>query len=298
MKRRVRYGLERLRTGLESPAEALEYVSEAAIGKLRIRLADIHLSPSQQSVLEDSWDVLVVLDACRYDSLRERNPFDAPCQRRRTQAPNTAPWFLRNFVEVPVEATSDVVYVTANPKTSETLDTDSRFHLFERVFEHHWDTQADSVLPEELTDIALKRASEYPEKRLVVHYLQPHGPFVGAERPNLHLHGYEELRRGEVSLEEVLAAYHTCLSKLLTEVERLVDGVSGDVVVTADHGESFGEAGVYAHPPWAYSDVLIGVPWIEVEGGGNEPEYTTSALEGSREVSTSVEDQLESLGYH
>jgi hypothetical protein len=242
--------------------------------------------------------VLVVLDACRYDALHERNPFDASCQRRRTQAPNTAPWFLRNFVEAPRDATEDVVYVTANPKTSETLDTEARFHHFERVFEGHWDDEANSVLPEELTDIALRRASEHPDRRIVVHYLQPHGPFVGSDRPDLHLYRYERLRRGEVSLEAVLDAYHTCLSKLLVEVERLVDGVSGDVVVTADHGESFGEAGIYGHPPWAYSDVLIGVPWIEVEGGGNEPEYTTSALEEGREVSTSVEDQLESLGYH
>lgn len=298
MRRRVEYGLDRLRTGLQNPGEALEYASDAAIGKLRLRLTGAYLAPSDRTVLEEPWDVLVVLDACRYDALYEQNPFDAPCQKRQTQAPNTAPWFLRNFVEAPPEATSEVVYVTANPKTSETLDTDARFHRFERVFERHWDTSVNSVRPEDLTDIALERASEHPDKRLVVHYLQPHGPFVGADRPDLHLYRYEKLRRGEVSLETVLDAYHTCLSKLLEEVERLVDGVSGDVVVTADHGESFGEAGIYGHPPWAYSDVLIGVPWIEVEGGGNEPEYTTSALEKEREVSTTVEDQLERLGYH
>jgi hypothetical protein len=139
---------------------------------------------------------------------------------------------------------------------------------------------------------------EYPDERIVVHYLQPHGPFVGSDELNLHLHRYRRLRRGEVSLETVLDAYHDCLLNLLTHVERLADGVSGDVVVTADHGESFGEAGIYGHPPWAYSDVLMYVPWIELKGNGNPPEYVTSSTEQETEVSTTVEEQLESLGYH
>ena len=96
----------------------------------------------------------------------------------------------------------------------------------------------------------------------------------------------------------MLDACHTCLSHALTEVERLIDGIHGKVLTTADHGESFGEAGVYTHPPWAYSEVLLTVPWIETEGRNNPPQYRTSALENERRATTDIEDQLASLGYH
>jgi hypothetical protein len=78
----------------------------------------------------------------------------------------------------------------------------------------------------------------------------------------------------------------------------LVDGVSGDVVITADHGESFGEAGIYGHPPWANSDVLLHIPWVELEGRGNRPQYVTDALDVDRDVTSDIEEQLDSLGYH
>ena len=295
---RLSYIGTRLSEGFSSPVEGASYLADAVVGNLRIRLGDYHVSPSSSTVHEDSWDVLIVLDACRYDSFVEQNPFEAPCQRRVSQAPNTRPWFLKNFVWVPSGAVSDIVYVTANPKTAEALDDENRFYRFDRVFESHWDSSVDSVLPEELTDVALDRAERFPDKRLVVHYLQPHGPFVGADQPSLHMYQYQQLRRGEVSIEAVLEAYRTSLSRVLTEVKRLVDGVSGDVVVTADHGESFGEAGIYGHPPWANSDRLLYVPWVELEGAGNPPRYETQALESHRDVTTTTEEQLESLGYH
>jgi len=295
---RLSYFGTRLSEGFSSPIEGASYLTDAAVGKVRIRLGDYYVPPSDSTVLQESWDVLIVLDACRYDSFVEQNPFEAPCERRISQAPNTRPWFLKNFVWVPPEAVSDIVYVTANPKTAEALDDESRFCRFDRVFETHWNSSVNSVLPEELTDIALDRADRFPDKRLVVHYLQPHGPFVGADEPSLHMHQYQQLRRGEVSLETVLRAYHSSLSRVLTEVERLVDGISGDVIVTADHGESFGEAGIYGHPPWANSDRLLYVPWVELEGEGNQPRYETRALESNRDVTTDIKEQLNSLGYH
>lgn len=291
------YYASRALKGVRNPFSGLEYLKEAVVGKSRIRLAGDHVPPADNSVLEEEWDVLVVLDACRYDALEKLASFDEPVEKRRTQAPNTSPWFHRNFLQVPRSLASDVVYLSANPKTAEALDDESRFYRFERVFKTHWDSSANSVLPEVLTDIALKRTNEYRDKRVVVHYLQPHGPFVGTKQPDLHMHSYERLARNEVPLETVLDIYHTCLSSVLSEVERLVRGVSGTVVVTADHGESFGENGVYAHPPWAYSDVLIHVPWIELEGEAKQPEYTTSALEGESDDGTSVENKLKSLGY-
>lgn len=291
----TRYYVSRLRNGLSRPREGVGYLYNLAVGRAKIRLSGAYQKPASQSVLYDDWDTLVILDACRFDVFEAVNPFDAPLESRISQASNTGPWFSKNFINVQPELTSDVVYVTANPKaSSERVDSDRFYHL-EETFRTHWDEEAGTVRPEDVVDVAIQLHARYPDKRLVVHLLQPHGPFVGTDTPNLHAGSYESLQRGEVSRETVLAAYRECLEYALDEVQRLTEYLSGTVVVTADHGECFGEAGIYAHPPWAHHETLLTVPWVEVEGEGREPPAATD--ETGSEVSESVNEQLRRLGY-
>jgi hypothetical protein len=45
----------------------------------------------------------------------------------------------------------------------------------------------------------------------------------------------------------------------------LLDELEGDIVVTADHGEAFGEEGVWEHHIETYIPPLMEVPWLEVD---------------------------------
>lgn len=39
----------------------------------------------------------------------------------------------------------------------------------------------------------------------------------------------------------------------------------GKKVITADHGEAFGEGGNYGHPEKSIHPVLVEVPWFEAD---------------------------------
>ncbi|MXR51711.1 hypothetical protein GRX03_08860 [Halovenus sp. WSH3] len=52
----------------------------------------------------------------------------------------------------------------------------------------------------------------------------------------------------------------------LEEIVDLIDDLDGDIVVTADHGEAFGEQGVWEHHIETHIPPLIEVPWLEVDG--------------------------------
>ncbi len=51
----------------------------------------------------------------------------------------------------------------------------------------------------------------------------------------------------------------------LEEIVELVEELDGDVIVTADHGEAFGEEGVWEHHIETYIPPLMEVPWLEVD---------------------------------
>jgi len=194
--------LGNLRKAISQPNEAWDYLRGSLVGDLELRLHGEYRKPSSKSVLDRSWDVLVVLDACRYDALAAENPFEAACEKRLSQAPNTEQWFEDNFGRdggPPGEGDSDtdeLVYVTANPMaSSKTLDSDQFYHL-EEVFKYGWDAADGSVHPDVVTRAALRLHEQYPEKRLVVHYMQPYDPFLDTDRPRLTDGRYAALRNG------------------------------------------------------------------------------------------------------
>ena len=59
--------------------------------------------------------------------------------------------------------------------------------------------------------------------------------------------------------------YEENLRIALESVSELVPNLEGSVVVTADHGEAFGEEGVWEHHIETHIPPLMEVPWFEVE---------------------------------
>jgi hypothetical protein len=59
--------------------------------------------------------------------------------------------------------------------------------------------------------------------------------------------------------------YEENLRIVLESVAELVPKLDGRVVVTADHGEAFGEEGVWEHHIETHIPPLVEVPWLEVE---------------------------------
>jgi len=85
---------------------------------------------------------------------------------------------------------------------------------------------------------------------------------------------------------------------VLDAVEELLRNVDAEeVVITAGHGDAFGEYGVYSHPAGVPHPHVRRVPWARTttEDSG---EYTPSlGNRGPGTLDRAVDDQLQKLGY-
>jgi len=264
-------------------------------------------------VFEREWDVLVVLDACRADLLRSVAPdieFLDSVETVRSVGSSSSEWLENTFVGHP--ETGDTVMVTGNTWTDRYLDADA-FAALDEVWKYAWDEELGTVPARAVTDRAVALARERDPERLVVHYMQPHHPFVpdpldgddGLARTGEHsntANPWVALRRGDLSTDRVWAAYEANLRYVLREVATLLGNVDGRVAVTADHGNLFGEWGLYGHPMHTPVPALLAVPWAEATGvdrGGRDPDLTPpEALPVSRVYGAGGDhDRLEALGY-
>ncbi len=264
------------------------------------------------NVFDRDWDVLVVLDACRADLLAAVAPDTdllGEVATMRSVGSSSSEWLETTFRGHP--ETAQTAMVTGNTWTERYLDADA-FALLDEVWKYAWDDQLGTVPSTAITDRAIAVAHETAPTRLVVHYMQPHHPFVpdplavdgGLARTSEHSNPenpWVALRRGDVSVDRVWAAYRANLEAVLPEVARLVANVTGRVAITADHGNLFGEWGLYGHPMSTPVPTLLAVPWTTVEGDGPADDIPSlrppEPLPVSRVYDGTTTERLAALGY-
>lgn len=288
------------------------------------RCHDLFL-PEACDVLAEDWDNLFLLDACRYDTFADRHCLDGTLESRISHAPWTPEFLTRN---VAGGTFHDTVYVTAMPiyRVEEWVPADiaGAFHDVIDVWQWAWDPELGTVPPETMA-AAIERAHErYPRKRLLAHFSQPHHPFVGPTGRSIDERGmraremaigrsvedsgrnvWELLRAGELDPGRARQAYEENLELALEQVGKLVDRFDGRTVVTADHGNHFGEIVLpvpvrkYGHPRDTYSRTLLTVPWLVVEGTERKPVEAETPVERTNQEGTrdAIRDRLSDLGY-
>ncbi|QKG91342.1 hypothetical protein HPS36_00240 [Halorubrum salinarum] len=286
----------------------------------RNRFASRVLSPIQSKlyndssavdVSEESWDLLIILDACRADLFEEvvdTTDYDH-YEVKKSRGSATREWTKANFNG---RAKTDTIYVTGNPVVSYWVDT--AFAQFEEVWQDNFDPDLGTVPAESVTERAIQVHKDNPDKRLIVHYLQPHYPFV--EDPELRFtkfEGTDELEvtnvrsgaadvweavgLGLVDPNEAWAGYRRNLEYVLDAIDPLLEIASGKVVITSDHGNALGERArpipikLYGHPTKIYHPVLRKVPWAEIRAKNGRADSE------EKELDADVEDKLRQLGY-
>lgn len=215
-----------------------------------------------EPIYEKEWDNLIILDACRCDTYREVVNPDAEC---RTTVESHSRGFIREtFSE---KDWSDTVLITANPfynseefqkLTGRTLE--DTFETVFHVYDTDWNDEEGTVMPGKMVEKAATAEKLFPEKRKIIHFMQPHFPFINSdfeensfldtlnsEKENV----WQRAEKGE--LTNLKIAYE--------EVNSLKENLSGKTVVTADHGNLLGEDGFYSHPGGSNLIPLRKVPW-------------------------------------
>ena len=261
----------------------------------------IHMrSPNRgQAVCEADWDNLIVLDACRadlFETVIGAGQFDSYTTVM-SNASATPNWVTRNFAG---KAFPTIVYVSGNPQVPK-YAADS-FVALENVWESQFSDEHGTVPPEAVTEAALGIHEEYPNKRLVVHYMQPHQPFID-RFPGLTQNPFRALRDSTLTYDEVWEAYSHNLELAYASVERLLDQLDGKTVITSDHGNLLGERLApipvrgYGHPPGIQHKHLQRVPWAEYHNGGSRRELTEGRISYSTVSQSNIDDRLTQLGY-
>lgn len=284
-------------------------------------------------MVEEDWDYLIVLDACRFDTFKEvyQDYFEGELEKRKSKGSATPEWAANTFT-----GEHDLTYFSSNPFInglgiplnemdwgssygSDWKSTDHIANIID-VWNLAWDDELDTVTPEAMNETVREHWDETEKnERTVIHYMQPHAPFitngkgrkVGKIRKSFHeikQNGQSEdsssilapvidpikpkmesfLEQSELAMKlgmlielnpasildlgkqgtrETLEGYYEENLRLAMEAAReMVKELDGKVVVTSDHGEAFGEEGVWEHHVETHIPALMEVPWLEVEG--------------------------------
>ncbi|PSP70382.1 hypothetical protein BRC80_09010 [Halobacteriales archaeon QH_9_66_26] len=261
-------------------------------------------------VYAEDWDLLIVLDACRadlFDEVVADGSYEGLCggESRISAGSTSTEWLEGVFGDADPDDLRDTAYITGNPYSESHLDREA-FGLVDEVWRYAWDDDLGTIPARPLTDRTIAVGRERSFDRMVVHYMQPHFPSIpDGDRDNGVTLGefgdesmsvWEELRFGQRTESEVWESYRANLEYVLDEVGLLLDHVDAErVVVTADHGNAVGEAGLYGHAEGVALPCLREVPWCKTTATDrqvHEPaQYDATATTGTTAA------RLESLGY-
>ena len=288
-----------------------------------------------QEVLEEDWDHLIILDACRYDFFEKvySDYLEGDLEKRKSVASSTPEWASKVFT-----GEHGITYFSSNPFINDAglplneidwgsscgYEWNATEHISNIIDVWHegWDDELGTVTPEKMNEVVREHMDEVEEAdRTIIHHMQPHAPYItkGRGRKVEHIRkSFKEAKEtGEKNEREdggVLSAvgdairprferlvedsslamklgrwlelnpaslfsvgrngtrealeeyYEENLRLAMEEVQDLVKDLDGKVVVTSDHGEAFGEQGVWEHHIETHIPALVEVPWLEVKG--------------------------------
>jgi hypothetical protein len=176
---------------------------------------------SATPIWERDWNVLVILDACRTDLIREvESEYDFLNEQEtlRSVGSTTIEWAEKTFGERHNEDLSNTAYITGNPNSIRAFPYTfcdqcecgsdpsptyrDRYHTghtvcegcgrtikgdrqvtvsyLDEVWRSYWDNDIGTIRPRPITDAAIDFGRKETPDRLIVHYMQPHHPFLDA----------------------------------------------------------------------------------------------------------------------
>lgn len=227
------------------------------------------------------WSLLIVLDCCRYDYFARFNTVPGILDRFISPAAGTIEWVQSCFPDLYPEITyiSANPYIASYPNKVHSYRGSDHFGEIVDAWNFGWDEKLQTVPPHKVTEAALSYSKS---RKVIAHYIQPHSPYIGNPsfpESSLAYARIENLGRGTLlrlpnirdviragEKERLIQAYIGNVKLVLAEAAKLANSWHGKVVITADHGEAFGEQGVYAHG--VRIPETTNVPWLEVRDHG------------------------------
>jgi len=267
-------------------------------------------------VMDENWDNLILLDACRYDMFADQVGTNGELESRTSLGSTSEEFLERNFGG---ETFHDTVYVNTNPYVPRVGLDEGTFHAVIDLLDE-WDPELQTVHPQTVVDVAREAHAEFPNKRIIVHFMQPHVPFIGETGRQITAKGWgsdqseeglsgqtiwQQLREGSFTNESLVwKAYRENLDIVLSHVDDLIENLSGKTVISSDHGNLVGEKLYpvmskqrYGHFYGIYTPELVKVPWFVVDNGSSREIRSDPPVEQDSTAESVVDDRLQALGY-
>jgi hypothetical protein len=231
-------------------------------------------------VLNKEWDYLIILDACRYDMFKlvvGKSDFII------SGGSVTQEWLRWNFKGR--GNYFDIVYIAGNPHLSnfnltKTFGKNPFFKVID-VWDFGWDKDLKTVPPHKVTESALEAVKTYPNKRIIIHYNQPHHPFLGHKELLIYDDGswhkinhknwrekktsiFEAAKSGIIPMKTLWKGYIKNLKIVMEDVYNLVEKLPGRTIITSDHGNHLGEYMLFGHVSHIRTKELVKVPWFTI----------------------------------
>lgn len=265
------------------------------------RISSPRRADQLEHIKESEWDVLVILDACRFDVLRRIANW--PIAQVTSPGSCTPEWLT---AAQKAELFRDTAVITANPQYDK-LSLDFSCESIHHSWDTDWSSKLQTTPPEPVLD-RVSTELESGTSQVIAHLEQPHWPYIvklgdswqpayndfgpwivdGTEISSVQVAFERGLIDASLAQQAYSASVASIWDVLLDYIPSWV-AEGSSIVVTADHGETFGrlrDFGFYEHPCGCHISSLTSVPWVEF-----------SATVTVDKDSGSVEERLRALGY-
>lgn len=252
-------------------------------------------------ILKSDWDILIILDACRYDIFKEvvgSEFFGSVIQEANSEAACTSKWLRKHFLNS--KDYRDVVYVSGNPYIN---SYDIKFPSSEVFYDvlNSWEYEYDDCNRIEPSGVTLdaKNVLLFARNRVIIHFLQPHYPYKfaflkfnplellykiipkgflgkllkavkgnkGTKKLLVESRAIrvEEHYKFVYSDEQIREAYKNNLISVIPYIKKIIsEEKNKKIIVTSDHSEYLGENGIYGHGGMV-NDFISTVPYVIIE---------------------------------
>lgn len=229
----------------------------------------------RHSLFQEDWKYCIILDACRYDIFKKVNDINGRLEKIYSPASHTVPFCQKTFTK---ESYDDIVCLSANPHVDRQVG--KKFHKCIPIWKDEKYSKDGTTLPQAFIKPTRNATIQYPNKRLLLWFVQPHAPYIGYKRQALGmLYGmqtreffkqYKLFFWAHLSRKQLRRRYAENLIRVLEVVKQLLPLFNGKTVITSDHGEGladyipFTPIKIYGHYRDIHTLKTIEVPYLVI----------------------------------
>jgi len=242
-----------------------------------LRLKHIRGNKNKVNFLNRNWDYAIVLDACRYDTFKELYESDrykdigiyGKLSKMISPASHTIDWIKYCMKE----EHKDMILLTTSPHFDPSrlkkYKVKNCFYKIKHLWKNYYNEKLGVVHPESMIDAFNITKMRYPDKRIILWFMQPHRPYIiNKEKSWTDYHKLKDTNAEEINYEDIEKSYEAYVDNLylvMKVIKNIIPKMKGKVIITSDHGNLFGKYNVFLHPRMLRVPELVEVPYLEVD---------------------------------